>query len=323
MNTRKTLFAVGALGMAGMLGVAGCATAGTPSEATDLTLVTGIKASPFYESMACGATAAAGALGANLTVQAPDSWGAAGMLPVLDAVAATSPDGLLVVPTDGEALTERLLGIKESGAPIVELDQAIADASVSVSKIGSSDAQGGQLAGETMIELLAGSGKVLEISAPPGSDQQYTRAEAFSAAVAGAAGITDLGAQFSLSDVNEVAGIVTATLAAHPDLAGIFVTNDIMTIAVVTALEETGRLGEVTVVGYDASDSQIAALQAGSVAALVAQDPYGQGYTGVEQVLAAIAGDTVEAEIVVPLRVLKASDAAGIAAYLEQNSGSC
>lgn len=328
MNQMKTILGAGLVGLTA-LGVTACAPAEststeTPAASSSLTLVTGIAASPFYESMSCGAQAAADELGADLTVQAPDSWGAAGMLPVLEAVAATSPDGLLVVPTDPEALTSTLVAIKDSGAPIVELDQKIADETVSVTKIGSSDAEGGALAGDTMLELLGTEGgKVLTISAPPGADQQYTRAEAFMATIGESDAIEDLGALYSLSDVTETAAHVTATLAAHPDLAGIFVTNDVNAMGVIAGLEEAGALGDVTVVAYDAADTEIEALQEGSIAALVAQDPYTQGYQGVESALTAIGGGTPEAVISIPLRVLLGSDTEGIATYLEQNSGTC
>lgn len=46
-----------------------------------------------------------------------------------------------------------------------------------------------------MIELLGpDGGKVLTISAPPGADQQYTRAEAFMATIDESAAIEDVGA---------------------------------------------------------------------------------------------------------------------------------
>lgn len=228
------------------------------------------------------------------------------------------------IPTDPDALTPILETVAANGAPIVELDQRISDETVSVTKIGSSDAEGGALAGDTMIELLGpDGGKVLTISAPPGADQQYTRAEAFMATIDESAAIEDVGALYSLSDVTETAAHVTATLAAHPDLAGIFVTNDVNAMGVIAGLEEAGALGDVVVVAYDAAETEISALQEGSIAALVAQDPYSQGYQGVESALTAIDGGTPEAVISIPLRVLVGSDSDSIDTYLEQNSGTC
>lgn len=306
-------------------GLVGCASddSTTTADSVEMTLVTGIATSPFYESMSCGAQAAAADSGVTLTVQAPTAWGAEGMLPVLDAVGATTPDALLVVPTDAEALDERLLSIKDSGAPIVELDQHVTDESIAVSSIASSDVDGGTLAAETLAELIGESGKVLVISSPPGTDQQYVRAQAFEEKLADYPNIEYVGAQFSLSDVAESAAIVTATLAAHPDLAGIFVTNDINATGAVAGLEEAGAVGDVKVVAYDAADTEIAALEAGSIHALIAQDPYGEGVLGVQTALAALNGESVERQISIDLRVLLASDPDGVAEYLAQNSGTC
>lgn len=295
----------------------------TPASAAEITLVTGVASSPFYEAMACGAESAADDRGVALTVQAPSEWGATGMLPVLDAVAAAQPDALLVVPTDPEALDERLMSIADAGAVIVELDQRVTDESIAAASIASSDEEGGTLAAETMAELIGEEGKVLVISSPPGSDQQSVRADAFSARIADYPGIEDLGAQYALSDVALAASIVTATLAAHPDLAGIFVTNDINTTGALTGLEEAGALGDVTLVAYDAADTQITALQEGTISALIAQDPFGEGVLGVETALTALDGGEVERQISIPLRVLEASDPDGVEEYLAENSGTC
>ncbi len=287
-----------------------------------MTLVTGTKGSPFYAAMYCGAQAAATELGVSVTLAAPDSWGAAAMLPVLDSVAAQKPSALLVVPTDVNALTDRLTSIKGGGAPIVELDQRVADASVSVSKIGSSDAEGGRLAAQALAKLIGGKGKVMAISSPPGTDTQYVRVDAFVAELkANFPGITYLGAQYALNDVTAAAGFVTSTLASNPDLAGVFVANDINAIGAVTGLDEAKVVGKVKVVAYDAASTEVDALKRGAVQALIAQDPYGEGHEGVVQALAALKGTPNKAEIAIPFVTLTAADTAGLDAYMVRNGG--
>lgn len=308
--------------------LAGCSSGSTPSESpagdgsVSMSLVVGTKGSPFYEAMACGAQAAADENDVTLSVAAPDTWGAAAQLPVLDSVAAQSPSALLVVPTDIDALTDRLTSIADTGAPIVELDQKITDESVSVSRIGSDDSEGGRLAAQALAEQIGGEGKVMAISSPPGTDAQYVRVEGFVAELEeNYPDIEYLGAETALNDVTAAAGFVTAALASDPDLAGIFVANDVNAIGAVTGLQEADAVGKVKVVAYDAAETEVDALKAGSVQALIAQDPYGEGYQGVEQALAALNGDATEKTIAIPLQILTLEDEAGLEEYLARNGG--
>ncbi|GAA2225557.1 ABC transporter substrate-binding protein [Herbiconiux moechotypicola] len=326
MNLKSTLLGGGAV-VALAFTLVGCSAGGDSPAATDgaaaITLVPGTKGSPFYEAMACGAQAAADEFGATLTVAAPDTWGAATQLPVLDTVAAQNPDALLVVPTDVDALTERLQSIKDAGTPIVELDQKITDDSVSVSRIASDDTEGGRLAAQALAEQIGGSGKVMAISSPPGTDAQYVRVDGFKQELEeNYPDIEFIGEEYALNDVTAAAGFVTAALASDPDLAGIFVANDVNAIGAVTGLEEAGAVGTVKVVAYDAAETEVDALNAGSVQALIAQDPYGEGYQGVQQALAALDGEATEATISIPLQILTTEDAAGLEEYLARN-GSC
>lgn len=324
MRLKKTLMGAGAA--LALITLAACSSgpsgAGASSESVAMTLVTGTKGSPFYEAMTCGAQAAADELGVQLTAQAPDTWGAAAMLPVLDSVAAQSPDALLVVPTDVDALNARLTAIKETGAPIVELDQKVSDPSISVSKIASSDTDGGALAADALAEQIGGKGKVMVISSPPGTDAQYVRVQGFTDRLkAQYPDIEFLGAEFALNDVEAAAGFVTSRLASDPDLAGIFVANDVNAIGAITGLDEAGVKGKVKVVAYDAAQTEIDALKDGALSALIAQDPYEEGYQGVKNAAAALNGETVEDVTNIPLTVLTAEDTAALEDYLSRNGG--
>jgi len=61
-------------------------------------LVVGTKSDDFYVTMECGAMAEAKALGVNLTVTGPADFSAPEQAPILNAVAASKPDALIVAP---------------------------------------------------------------------------------------------------------------------------------------------------------------------------------------------------------------------------------
>lgn len=123
------------------------------------------------------------------------------------------------------------------------------------------------------------------------------RQQGFEQAIKEFDGIDYLGAEYSNNDPAKAASIVTSTLAAEPDLTGIFATNLFSAEGSATGLRNEGSLGDVKIVGFDASPSQVAQLEEGLVQALVVQQPREIGRLGVEQAVADLKGEEVTPEI--------------------------
>lgn len=266
------------------------------SDDASITLMVGVKGDPFYVSMECGATEAADAAGATLQVQGPDRFDAILQNPMLDAVAAQSPDALLVAPNDVTASAPPLKRIQDAGTTVVLVDTIVDDPTIGVSRIATDNNLGGQKAAEAMQELGV-TGKVLVISTNPGVSSVDARVEGFNTK-AEEFGFTLVGdTQYSNNNASTAAQIMSAALAKDPDLEGVFATNLFTAQGVATGVKQAGKAGEVQVVGFDAGPDQITQLEAGDVQALVAQKPFDIGVQGVEQALAALAGEEVTAEI--------------------------
>ena len=281
-----------------------------PLAAETMALVLGVKGSPFYEALACGAQAEAKARNIALQVSAPDQFAADAQVPVIDAVAATKPTIAAIVPTDVQALVEPMRRLAGMGTKIITVDQTIRDTSFVATQILTDNRAGGGLAAEEMIRLLGGSGKVLVITQPPGSAAQDARVTGFETKVANVKGLDYLGPQYQSDNPQKAAEIVTATLSAHPDLAGIFATNDQGAIGAITGLRQAGALGKVKLVAYDAATAEVSALKNGAISALIAQDPKAEGEAAVRigQVLAD--GKPVDKLTMVPITVIREGDTA-------------
>lgn len=287
----------------------------TKSKDVKLALVLGTKGSPFYETMACGAKAAAKRAGARITVSAPDSFDPSLQTPVVNAVTAQHPDAALVVPVDQRAMIPPLRQMKNAGITIVELDQRVADDRLAVSRIASDDAAGGMLAAQTLAKLVGRKGAVLVITAPPGSTAQDARTKAFAQQIRRYPHMTYLGAQYQSNDVAKASSIITSSVTAHTDLVGVFSTNDVGTIGAVTGLKQAGKVGKIKLVGYDAAAAEVGAVRSGAAQALIAQDPYLEGQQGVSQALTSLRGSQPRKAIGTPLVVLTKDDLARLAKY--------
>ena len=263
-----------------------------------ITLMVGVKGDPFYVSMECGAKEAATAAGATLNVQGPDKFDATLQNPMLDAVAASKPDALLVAPNDRTASAGPLKNIQDGGAKVVLVDTIVDDASIGVSRIATNNELGGVKAAEAMATLgLAKGAKVLVISTDPGVSSVDARVAGFGKKAAELGFVLVSDTQYSHNTAATAAQVVSAALAKDPDLAGVFATNLFTAQGVATGVKQAGSSATTKVVGFDAGPDQIKQLEAGDVQALVAQKPYDIGVQGVQQAMAALSGQPVTAAI--------------------------
>jgi ribose transport system substrate-binding protein len=267
-------------------------------------LVLGVKGSPFYSAMACGAQAKAKQLGLDLSVSAGDEFSADAQVPVINAVTAAKPAVAAVVPTDATALVQPLTALTSAGTNLLTVDQVLADPKLAKSQIVTDNAKGGRMAADEMNKLTGGKGKVLVITQPPGSSAQDARTSGFAKELKKYPGITYLGAQYQSDDPQKAAQIITSTLAAHPDLAGVFSTNDQGAIGALTGLKQADATKKVHLVAYDAASAEVAALKNGTLSALIAQNPVREGEVAMESAKKLIDGGSVPATQLTELVVI-------------------
>lgn len=306
MKWNNKALGIAVLGASATLILAGCSggTGGTPSgdggggdDAYKIAFVQGVAGDEFYISMQCGIEAAAEAAGATVEVQGPEKFDPTLQKPIVDAVVASQPDALLIAPTDVTAMQAPIQAAADAGIKVVLVDTTLEDPSMAVSQIASDNEGGGAAAFEAIQAAHPDGGKVLVVSVDPGISTTDARAKGFEDAVAEDSNFESLGVEYSHNEPAEAARIVTAALQANPDIVGIFAANLFAAEGSATGIQQAGKQGEVTVVGFDAGPAQVEALKNDVVQALVAQEPATIGTDGVEQALAALNGEATEEKI--------------------------
>ncbi|HEX6444111.1 MAG TPA: ABC transporter substrate-binding protein [Streptosporangiales bacterium] len=289
-----------ALAAVAVIGIAGCSSGTTPSakeakmpDNKNLALVLGVKGSPFYQALQCGAQAEAKKLGVSLKVSAPDQFAADSQIPVVNAVRAQNPAVAAVVPTDAQALVPPVRQLTQAGTRVITVDQTLADAKLPMSQVLTDNSHGGAMAADEMNKLLGGKGKVLVITQPPGSTAQDQRTKGFVDQLKKYKGIKYLGAQYQSDDPQKAAQIITSTLSAHPDLSGVFATNDQGAIGAVTGLKQAKATKKVKLIAYDAATAEVNALKNGTISALIAQNPTQEGQVTVQLASKLMKGQSV------------------------------
>ena len=307
MKWNRSALCVLAVGATAGLVLTGCSSAGTPATSTSTTsgaktgavkiaFVPGVIGDEFYVTMQCGIQEAAKAAGATVAMQGPQKFDPTLQKPVVDAVVASKPDALLVAPTDVAAMQGPLKAAADAGIKVVLVDTTVNDPSFAVSQISSDNTGGGKAAFDAIAKLKPNGGKVLVISVDPGISTTDARVAGFKGAASANSKFTYLGVQYSHDDPATAAKLVTAALQKDPDIVGIFGTN-LFSAEGSTGVRQAGKTGSVSIVGFDAGPAQVKDLQAGTVQALVAQQPATIGKDGVAQALAALSGKPTVAKI--------------------------
>ena len=267
----------------------------------NITFIPSLAGNPFYQTVACGAQEAAKRLGVTLNVQAPQQYQAQMQMRVLNAVIAAKPDGLLFTAADPVALNPTLIQAKDAGIKIISIDGDVSDLDIAVANIQSDNGDGGAQAAKRLAELMGDKGKVLALMNTPAPTVSAQRLKGFQDELAQHhPNITFLGVQYSQNQTARAAGIVTATIAANPDLAGIFTITTNNTEGAATGLREAHKVGDIKLVGFDTSDPIVDDIRQGIVQADVVQYPYGVGQLAVEMMVNALNGKPVEREVHTP-----------------------
>ncbi len=291
-------------------------------KAVKVTFIKGVAGDPFYETMACGAQAEADKDDVDLTIQGANNWDVSLQIPLLNSVIATKPDALFIAPNDSAAMVQPLKAATEAGIKVVLVDTTISDTSFVSSAIASDNEAGGKAAADALAKLVGEKGSVLLVGGQPGVSTAEARQKGFEEGLKAYPDITYLGNVFSTGGVAKISALVSAQLAAHPDLAGVFALSTDQSEGTNNAIKAAGRDGEVKVVGFDAGPTQVEQLKAGVVQALIAQEPGSIGAQGVAQAAAAARGESVEATIGTGSQVITADnmDDPAVAKFLYSTS---
>jgi ABC-type sugar transport system substrate-binding protein len=272
-------------------------------------LIVGVKDDPFYITMICGAQAEAQKQGVKFSSNGSAQWDVSQQRPIVDSVAATKPAAVLISPVDSEALTPDLKQMQGAGTKVVLVDTTVSDSSIGVSRISSDNEAGGKTAADALAKEMGDKGSAIVISVKPGVSTTDARIKGFEAQIKAAhPNITLLPVQYDNDDPAKAGQILTATVAAHPDLGGVFADNVKTAEGVAAGVTQAGKKGQIKISAFDAGPQQVQDLKSGTVQVLIAQDPAAIGVQGVQQAVAAIQGKSVQANIGTTLVAITASN---------------
>jgi ribose transport system substrate-binding protein len=274
---------------------------GAFAQAKQLTIAAIPKATThsYWKSAEAGARKAAAELNVKLEWQGPlDDSKIADQIGILNNLAASGVDGILLAPCDDRALLPHVKQIGKRSLPVVIFDSPLAGKQGKdfVSFIATDNKAAGKTAAEQLAKLVgekpAYGGNVLVIRFTEGSASTRLREEGFSEAMKG--GKLNVAAQQftdgSMAGAQRVAETLLGNYVKNNklELDGIFASNQPTaegTYNAIKSLKAKGVEVNTKFVGFDDSELLLSGLKSGIIQALVVQDPERMGYLGVKAVV--------------------------------------
>ncbi|GMV92161.1 MAG: hypothetical protein AMXMBFR82_19390 [Candidatus Hydrogenedentota bacterium] len=205
-------------------------------------------------------------------------------------------DAIVMAACDQDALVEVIQRADTKGIPVVTIDSGV-NSDVPVSFVATDNIAGAEAAARELARLIGEEGSVGLIPFVKGAATSELREEGFKKGIAAFPNITIADTQHCQSDVNKAMNVTEDMLTAYPDMKGLFATNEPAAIGAAQAVEAAGRGGEFKIVAFDASPNELAALERGTIHALIVQNPFKMGYLGVKTAYDKLQGNPVEARV--------------------------
>lgn len=250
--------------------------------------------SDYWKIVEAGAKAAGKDLGVDVVVLGPSAETAVSeQVSMIEDQITKKVSALAVAPSQPASAIPAFDQAKAANIPVVLIDTD-AQWPDKVSFVGTGNYNGGKLAGEFLADKLGKGGKVVILRGAMGDPTHDERANG-AIEVMKAKGLDIVDIQPANSERGLGMTVMENILQAHPDIQGMFATNDEMALGALRAIQAAKK--QILTVGFDGSPDALKSIAAGELTASIAQSPYNIGYKGVEAAVKAAKGEQVEKRI--------------------------
>lgn len=212
-------------------------------------------------------------------------------LMIFRSVIRKDPPLIILAASDYVRLNPVLEEADKRGIPIITLDSGVSS-DLPVSFVATDNLHAGRKAGVEMARLLEHHPRK-EVAIVSHIKETATAIEREEGVKMALAGHTIVGS-FYCDVEQEKAYRVTMDLLKNPRIGGIVALNEVVSLGVARALEETGMADEVLMVGFDNAVKELEYLEAGIIKATVVQRPYNMGYLAVKTAVDYLQGRRVK-----------------------------
>jgi len=319
MNVFRTTLVGGCL----LLGLMDAACSNTQqSSIKKLAFVTN-NAADFWTIARKGCEQADSELGnVDVEFRIPSDGTAAEQRRIVDDLLAKGVSGLAISPVDPVNQTQM---INEVAKQILVLTQdSDAPQSDRACYLGTDNVAAGRQAGELIKEALPQGGKIMVFVGKSDARNAQERFQGIKETLQGSK-VEILDLRTDDTDRVRAKSNVSDTLVKHADIAGLVGLWSYNGPAILNAVKDAGKVGQVKIICFDEEDETLAGVKDGAIFATVVQQPYEFGYQSVLLMAKVLAGDSssipTNKQKIIPTLIIKQNNVTEFTAKINRLRG--
>ncbi|CTQ55517.1 D-allose-binding periplasmic protein precursor [Roseibium album] len=269
----------------------------TATQAGEIAVIVKTTNSNFWQNVNKGASAAIEGQSAHtMTFNGPAAESAiADQVNLVENAVNRGVAGIVLAPSDPEALVPAVKKAFENQIPVVIVDSGLAENGKNFyqSFLSTDNCAAGQLVADKMISEVGKEGKVAVMSYVAGVGSEVGRVGCFVERIKDQSSIEIVGPFYSQSQMATALNQTTDILAANGDLVGIFGANEPTAIGMGRAIVQAGKAGSLTALGFDGNTDLQDFVRDGTLAGTAVQGSFQMGELGVKAILKLLNGEEV------------------------------
>ena len=311
---RTARFILISISLAGILALAGCHQSG--GKKYRIAFVTNNTAD-FWTIAKRGCEQASNDLhDMQLEFKMPSDGTAAEQRRIIDDLLAQGVDGLAISPVDPANQTDMLNDIAKQAVLVTQ--DSDAPKSNRICYIGTDNHAAGLQAGELIKQVLPGGGKIMVFVGKLDAQNAQERLAGIKDAIKGTK-IEIVDVRTDDVDLVRAKSNAADTLVKYPDIAGLVGLWNYNGPAILNAVKDAHKAGQVKIVCFDEDDQTLAGIKDGAISGTVVQQPFEFGHQAIGLIDKVLHGDKSgvpdSKQIFVPTKVI---DKDNVAAFTEQ-----
>lgn len=201
-------------------------------------------------------------------------------------------DAIIVCPCDSRSVGASIVTANQANIPVFTADIAnTSSMGKVVSHIASDNARGGAEAAKLLAAAMNNKGAVAILSHPEVASVM-DRVKGFKTELAQHPDVTIVAELSADGKRDKAMRVMEDLLQSHPDLNGVFAINDDTALGALAAIEAAGKVGQVRIVGYDATPEAREKIDRRAIYGDVTQNPRRIGVSAIEAVSDFLSGKT-------------------------------
>lgn len=268
------------------------------AQAGEIAVIVKTTNSNFWQNVNIGATAAIdGQSEHTMSFDGPAAESAiADQVNLVENAINRGVSGIVLAPSDPDALVPSVRRAFQAGIPVVIIDSALAEGAEDSYQafLSTDNCAAGEQVAQRMIQEAGTEGKVAIMSYVAGVGSEIGRVGCFTEYLQANSDLEIVGPLYSQSQMATALNQTTDLLAANPDLVGIFGANEPTAIGMGRAIVQAGKDGQLTALGFDGNADLQEFVRDGVLDAIAVQGSFAMGELGVQAVIDILNGETVD-----------------------------